>query len=307
MTLHRLIIILLLFLGTQAMADKYKNPYFGINLDLAQVGVDIRLNDIPVYYDDQKGQLSVDLPAPEAVINGTNELKIIAFTPFLDQSNKQKMDKFLPGSEVTATLYVQETDDDSKKILTSISIQIDQHHKVEVIKSTDGESDAMASIISSSEDLAVVTRSVNIDSPFPRWAWQDGQTIENSDENYSGLLQAYRDVYEALASGDITRMYDLYSERASEIAIAYHLDDASEGHRKINTGEDARNPELELYKFWDKNMILDIYANGKLARIIGSTAPTIQPIVYLDRGAGILHKHKFGFYKNKEGKWIMIR
>ena len=290
------------------MADKYKNPYFGIHLDLAQVGVDVRLNDIPVYYDDQKGQLSVDLPAPEAIINGTNELKIIAFTPFLDQSNKQKMDKFLPGSEVTATLYVQEIDDDnSKKTLTSISITFDQQHEVEVIASTHGESEESASITSSSDKRAIVTRAVKIDSPFPRWAWQDGQTIENSDVNYGELLQAYRDIYDALSSGDTARIFDLYNERANEIAIAYHLNNVSEGHKKISTGEDASNPELELYTFWDKNMVLDIYANGKLARIIGDTAPTIQPIIYLDRDAGILHKHKFGFYKNNDDKWIMIR
>jgi len=120
-------------------------------------------------------------------------------------------------------------------------------------------------------------------------------------------MMAYKEIYDALASKDKKKLFSLYDTRASEVATAYHLADVNEGHRKISTGQDMNNSDLELYTFWEKNMILDIYANGKLARIIGNTAPTIQPIIYLDRDAGLLHKHKFGFYKSVDGKWILIR
>ena len=62
---------------------------------------------------------------------------------------------------------------------------------------------------------------------------------------------------------------------------------------------------LKLHDFWEQNMFLDVYANGKMARIID--ADNDQPILFVDEESGTLHLHKFGFYKNKEDKWIMIR
>lgn len=284
---------------------KYKKPYYGIKLDLAQVGVDIRLNDIPIYYDDQKGQLTVDLPASSSIIDGKNELKIIAFPPFLDNKNKERMDEFLPGSVVTIELYVQELDDsdNKKEILSTLAIKFNEEHLTEIISNNDDLSAIKYDTITKS----ITTRSIDIESPFVHWAWQDGQPIKDSEESYNSLLLAYKDIYDALSNKDKSTLLSLYNEKAKEAAIAYHLNGAEEGHKKISTGVDMNNNDLELYTFWKKNMVLDVYANGYLARIIGDTAPSIQPIIYLDRDARILHKHKFGFYKSNSGKWVLIR
>ncbi len=289
------------------MSDtKYKKPYYGIKLDLAQVGVDIRLNDIPIYFDDQKGQLTVDLPAPASIIDGENELKIIAFTPYLDEANKEKMDVFLPGAVVTVELYVQEIDGpaNKKEILSSLSIRFNDEHLVEI---SNPENTHNNSINLSTKEKAIATQIFNIESSFPRWAWQDGQTITDTKDNFDSLMIAYKEIHDALASKDKKNVFSLYDARASETAIAYHLSDTNEGHRKISTGQDMENNDLELYTFWEKDMVLDIYANGKLARVIGNTEPSIQPIIFLDRDSGNLHLHKFGFYKSTDGKWILIR
>ena len=298
------ILIYTIFIGNTIMAETtYKKPYYGIKLDLAQVGVDIRLNDIPIYYDDEKGQLNIDLPAPSSVINGNNELKIIAFLPYIDDENKMK--SFLPGSEVTASLYVQEYNDpeNKKEILTSISIKFNDENEVIIIDKDNNTE--KASIKSITDNKVIITRSVNINSKFPQWQWESGQLISNTKENFNTLLNAYKKIYTSFKNKNIDEIFKLYDERAKETTIAYHLNGISEGHKKISTGDDVGDTTLELYDFWIDDMKLDIYANGKLARIINED--TTQPIIFVDREAGAIHAHKFGFYKNNNDEWIMIR
>ena len=283
---------------------KYKKPYYGIKLDLAQVGVDIRLNDIPIYFDEEKGQLSIDLPAPNSIINGKNELKIIAFTPYIDDENK--MEHFLPGSEVKASLYVQEYDDpkNKKEILTSISLTFNDKHKVEITNISDSNLKD-AEIKESTSTKAIVTRCVKVDSGFPQWQWQKGKLIDNTDDNFTSLLKSYKNIYDAFKNKNTKQIFDIYEQKAKEISIAYHLKNTQEGHNKISTGIDMMDDELELYEFWTEGMVLDIYANGRLARIINED--TTQPIIFIDRSAGSIHTHKLGFYKNTNNEWILIR
>jgi len=298
------IFIFLIFIGNKIVVKTtYKKPYYGIKLDIAQVGVDIRLNDIPIYFDDDKGQLTIDLPAPSSVINGENELKIIAFTPYIDDENK--MEKFLPGSEVNATLYVQEYDDpdNKKEILTNIFIKFNDKNQAEVIKPDNNLE--KENIELSTDNKAIITRKIKINSQFPQWQWESGKLISNTKENYESLLQAYKKIYFAFKNKDSDEVFKIYNDKAKEISIAYHLNSLSDGHKKISTGEDMNDNDLELYDFWTEGMVLDIYANGRLARLINED--TTQPIIFIDRSAGAIHTHKFGFYKDKNNEWILIR
>jgi len=287
------------------MSDtKYKKPYYGIKLDLAQVGVDIRLNDIPIYYDDQKGQLTVDLPAPTSIINGENELKLTAFTPYLNSKNKEKMNVFLPGAVASIQLYVQETDDPSnkKEILSSIFIKFNDENLVEVVDSEN----AQENIINySSKDKAIVTQKVNIHNYSTRWAWQDGQTITDTKDNYNSLMLAYKEIHNALLNKDKEKVFSLYHERAREVTIAYHLNNISEGHKKINTAENINDNSLELIEFWDEGMSLKLYGNDKLASIVDADGDS--PIVYYIKESELVKVQNLMFYKDSNNKWVLIR
>jgi len=299
-------IFLLLIMSNFTMAEsKYKKPYYGIKLDLTQVGVDIRLNDIPIYYDDEKGQLSVDLPATTSVINGKNELKIIAFPPYIDDENK--MDKFLPGAEVSVTLYVQEYDDQSntKETLSNISIKYNNDHKAEILTSSYDSEQSEAKFIKNTTNSTIVNRTAEFKSGFPTWQWQSGVDIENTKDNFNTLLSAYKNIYSSFKEKNSAKVKDLYKNRAKETAIAFYLENIEQGHSKISTGEDMNDPSLKLHDFWLENMFLDIFANGKMARIIDKDND--QPILFVDKESGTLHLHKFGFYKNKNNEWILIR
>ncbi|RDH83849.1 MAG: hypothetical protein DIZ80_06860 [endosymbiont of Galathealinum brachiosum] len=302
-----LLLITLLTLSYTVMTKtKYKKPYYGIKLDLAQVGVDIRLNDIPVYYDDEKGQLTVDLPAPSSVINGKNTLKIIAFPPYIDDENK--MDKFLPDSVVTATLYVQEIDDpdNNKEIITSISIKFSDNSTAEIINTNETEyNEDQVVLLQNTTRETVVSRSVEFESGFPDWEWQDGKNIENNSDNFNSLMNTYKNIHTIFTDKNQSEVFNIYDIRAKEIATAYHLADPKEGHLKISTGSDMNDPSLALHEFWTEGMKLEIIANGKMARITDTDKD--QPILFIDKESGTLHLHKFSFYKSNNDEWIMIR
>lgn len=305
-SLYLFLALLIILPNNNAIADimKYNKPYFGIHLELTNVGIDLRLNDIPVYFDNKSGQLSVDLPASESIIDGRNALTITAFPPI--DKNKIPFDAYPEGADITARLYVQEIDDDSnREILATISLVFDADRGGELVSDQKDAATEKLEIVSNSKQKTVAEAILNIDSPFPRWAWQDGQEIEHSNDNYLSLLDAYRSVHTAFQAKDKNQVFKLYEARAKEAAAAYHLNGISEGHIKVSTGMDMNDPSLELVKFWEKDMELDIFANGKLARIQDPNHG--QPIVFLDKEARQVHLYKMSFYKDTSGNWVLIR
>lgn len=144
-----------------------------------------------------------------------------------------------------------------------------------------------------------------VNSPFPRWAWLDGKTIVDNSENQESLLNKYQIIHKALTNKDKEKLKELYSKRATETSIAYHLADEKAGHVKLSVGVDMHDNELELYEFQTEGMHLDILANGKLARMIDSDKD--QPILYFNSSSQLIHLYKFMFYLNSENEWIMIR
>jgi len=63
-------------------------------------------------------------------------------------------------------------------------------------------------------------------------------------------------------------------------------------------------PDFELDKFTTDETKFDIYANGRMAKIID--VAEYHPFIFKHKTMNI-STMKFGFYKNKAGKWIMIR
>lgn len=101
----------------------------------------------------------------------------------------------------------------------------------------------------------------------------------------------------------------IYDAAAIEFSKAYHLSSKESGLNFMSTGEYIGNPDWQLGDF-DKfisqmDYKLDVFANGKMARIVDKENDS--PIVYMEKSSRLLSFLKFGFYKNKNGEWIMIR
>lgn len=284
------------------MSDKnYKQPFYGVDLEVLDVGVEVRVNDIPIYRDEQKGQLSVELPAPDSIIDGTNTLSIQAILPYLDQQGSERSEVFESTANIRATLFVQELAGTEKEVLTSVNLQIDGDKGFVIVEENGFPSELLHT--SSSDALAMAK--VTIDSSFGEWEWQQGKKIEPTETNFQELMAELRKVHDALSQKDISALHTMYASRAKEAAIAYHLPDTKAGHNKISTGVDMNDTSLSLYAFYEKDMVLEVFGGGKLARIRNNYYR--QPILFLDQASKTMHFHKFTYYKNTQDQWVMIR
>ena len=302
-----------------AQAADYKQPEFTLALTITGVGVDVRLNDITIEFDMFSGHSTMNYDVNESVIAGVNELKVIAF-PFFGKTQEEGQTKAYHGeAEVKATLYVNEQgDSNNKKLLSQIyfrpglpleraaSETIPIEGVGEVV--LDHKSQPLSfPVFAINQQIVATRKSLPVQSSYSRWAWQDGKFIEDTQENYDSLLSTYREIYEAYKIGDRKKLLTLHDHAADEFASAYYLKGGrNAGHAFMETGEMLDDADSDLTKFRTKtNNKLDIYADGKMARIINIAQ--YHPILFVDNTQGIVHTMKFGFYKNQQGEWIMIR
>ncbi len=302
-------ILLLSIAGFTMSSSASTTPYFGVDVDFVDIGVDIRVNDIPVHYNYTMGQLTVEKPAPDSIIDGNNSLDIAIFIPY---DGLEEMPAYGEGVYASATLFRQDLDPDisiieqnkNKQKLISFTLTVIgdgvqarvEDHQTGQITETE---------IELAEDgTASFSAKTTIDSPFPRWAWQDGDMIENTEANYESLLDTYREIHAALEAKDLGKLKALYSENAKEIAIAYGLDGEEAGHKKLDTGGTMSDDSFDLEDIFVENMHLDIVGNGQLA-LIGNDVGG-QPVFYFQPKTSMLLLYKFMFYR-KNNQWIMIR
>lgn len=281
-----------------------ENIYYGVDIDLNNVGVDIRVNDIPVFFDDNKGQLVLEVPVPDSIIDGENVISVKASLPF---DGNDYVKKYAFGAYVSATLFKQNTTvKNAPKInITKVYIQLNNDMPVSTVENIITKEQSSPEINYDQYKNTISKSTVKIISPFPRWNWQDGKVIDNDQQSYNSLLSAYKKIYDALKNKNIEQLKSFYSERASETAIAYHLSNEDAGQEKLSVGRDMADNSLELYEFHNLGLELQILGNGKLARLADDIGA--QPILYTQKDGAAVHLYKFMFYLNSSNKWILIR
>jgi len=299
-------------------AADYKKPEFTLELTITGVGVDIRLNDMPIEYEMFSGHSTMTYEVNSSIIAGTNELKIISF-PFFGMTREEgQTSGYHEEAEVKAALYVHEQGrDDNKTLLSQIHLRpglpldkvAGESAVIEGLE--DVVLDDKAQLLSFpgliiNKQIIAIRKSLPVQDDYPRWAWQDGQLIEDTQENYDSLLAAYRDIYDAYENNDREKLLELHAPRSAEYAIANYLDGGvTAGHELLNTGRRLDDAESKLSEFRTRNIKLDIHGDRRMARIIDGAQ--YHPFVFLHKTMNIVHTLKFGFYKNKAGEWVMIR
>jgi len=283
-----------------ALSAESEKIYFGVDIDLHNVAVDIRVNDIPVYFDHTSGQMKVEMPASLFIVNGKNELEINGKLPIRETG-------YAEGAYVQATLFkeTQGSEGQQKHNLLMIKLEIFGDEVISTVRdfTVTDESIEKSKL---SEDKSISASAIStFTSPFPRWNWQDGKDIESTESNYLSLVERYRLVHQALKTKNMVDLKALYRKRAIDTAIAYGLNGEDEGYDKLSLGVDMHDSSLELRDLFLNKMELDVIANGKLARIQNVLAG--QPILFWEPNTRALHLHKFMFYKNANDEWVMIR
>ena len=312
------IVLLGLLIMQDAQSIEYKSPEFRLKLAVTGVGVDIRLNDISVEFDDQGGHSTMIFDVNESIIAGMNELKVIVF-PFFEDRDDQFLQttSYHEEAEVKATLLVNEKGDEERQtILSQIHLKprlpldeivvIDNKEiKLERV-SVDNKSQPLSfPYVTYNHQIVASQKTLPVQDNYPRWAWQDGKNIENTKDEFDSLLLMYKKIHEAHKRGDKNELITLQNDAAIEFSKAYGLSGVNEGHNFIGTGEILNNNNYELHELHTDGSKLDVFANGKLARIVD--AGFYHPVVYLHKTEDLIYKLKFAFYKNQNNEWVMIR
>jgi len=301
-----------------AQTAEYKQPEFTLNLAITGVGVDVRLNDISIEFEMFSGHSTMSYDVNESIIAGVNELKVVAF-PFFGKTRSEGQTKnYHEEAEIIATLYINEQDQsNNKQVLTQIHLKptlalgeiARESSRIEGLSDVviDDKSQPLSfSTIPIERQIVATRKSLPVQSNYPRWAWQDGKVIEDTQENYDSLLEYYREIYEAYEKKDRSKLFALQDHAAEEFSVAYRLKGGvAAGHKFIETGEILDERDVKLVKFHSKGTKLDVFADGKMARII--SIAQYHPVVFRNQENGLIHKLKFSFYKNKQNEWIMIR
>jgi len=300
-----LLLSIIIMNQTSASTD-INDPVYYLEFSIHGTGADIRLNDIPVYYHDDPGTTESQKPVPESIVNGTNTLTIKTF-PLDENNNQENKNSYV---EAIISINGRNAPLNASKPVLKLIIHPSSNEDNILTGNNNDFGDSSAKIINHSDDTIIAERSIHIDSPYPRWAWQDGETITDSQENYDSLLDKYKEIYQALKQDNKEEIHKIYAAAAQEYANSYNYQDIKDGFRIMSAGELAEDNDWVL---GDINLILskrkyhlDIYAHGKLARILDyKNNPSL--ITYLNKNVKMVSYQKFGFYKTSDGKWIMIR
>jgi len=286
-------------------APTFNKPVYTLSYEVYGTGAEIRLNDIPAVYSTSQGKTKTSRPVPESIIDGVNTIQINAFTLKKDDN------EFRDGSYVDVTLSVNNENAPLGNSTPILHLKINPNLEGDFLSQTKNPINiSKPEIISNEERLKSARIEVKIDSPFPRWSWQDGKTIENNQENFDTLLEKYKEIHQALNRKDNQHVYQLYDATASEFSAAYNRSDVSDGHSIISTGELMNDSDWKLGSIdlilTKREYELDIYANGKLARIIDNFKKE-SLITYINPADRLTSFQKFAFYKNNNNEWVMIR
>ena len=305
--------------------NQYKKPWYTIYFKAAGVGIEIRLNDIPVINIENSGMMGLELPVNEYVINGVNELKVITFPIFDD--NDDQADNHLNGAKISVGLYVREDGEPEakRKLITEATITPLNAYSSSDIKSTitinndsiDAENTTF-DIVKDARILdyplygnfkkQVVTswKSPVLKTGFPEWQWQKGQVIPDTKETYNSLLKEYAKMHKIFETKDLEELKKLSTHRSHETAISMYLKSDEEGFEYAAIHKFMNHPVAELFdEVRTENSRLVIFANGRMATI--QTGGGAEPVIYVDYEDEIIHQLKNKWYRNKNGEWVLIR
>ena len=321
----RIIFSVVFMNNIQAATDtfEYKKRIYSVKISYVGTGAEFRINDIPFYIENFSGQVDTEIPVSDKIVQGINELSIIAF-PSSDEEDDDSMEEWeYEDARVEATLFVREYDaqDDNRQMLTHIKLYPARKPEVAAIESMiiDGQETPLLDYKSKPrqfpnakyhKQIVISRNTLEIKTPFPRWEWQDGQIIEDTEENYKSLLEAYRKEYVIHQNQDFPALKESTKKLAETLMLVKYNNDIDKAYDSLNLEESWKSEEQELFEFIEGErsktlgLKLEIVANGKLARIIDDDS--IQPIMYIVKKAKMMIKYKFLFYKNKQGEWIYV-
>lgn len=315
-----------LFMSTSCSANNdftdYKSPYFSMEFTAKRLGIEIRVNDVPVFYIENTGFMTLEVPVSQYILNGQNTITVITH-PIFDDDDEQQ-DEYIDGASIDVGLYIREDDQaSSERRLISKTTIIPGNSYIDALEeatatfvypltkpeySIQKDAELLKYPLYGNLKKQVIVKWVirNLASSFPRWQWQDGKDIIKSESSHQSLIKAYTILHNAFIEKDMGAIKKISSQRSSELKIAYHLIDDDAGFEHSALGKYVNHPTVKLYeKVFLEHTKFEVFGKGKLARIMDGAQT--HPIVFIDDETEQLYQAQFKWYLNKNNEWILIR
>lgn len=280
------------------------NPYFTFVIDMLDVALQLRINDVPIFTDKEGGEASIETSMNEYLLQGSNQIQLTV-------NAIEGEEEFRSHAECNVSLYVRDKnmEANSRQPLWIIKAYPAELSVMDVnVLKPESRSSQCSHVYFVDEqfpDSITVSSTVEIDYPFPQWAWIKGEFIDDNEENFKSLIEQYRDIHIHLQNKDLDVLKTYTQKKAEEFSIAYHMPAYEDGERLVGLASEAMKNTQTLHPFWEKGMKLDVYANGRVARIVDDDED--GPILFLIGEGNAANVLKLAFYKDEKKGWILIR
>ncbi len=313
--------------GGQSVLEK--EPIFVLRFDVSGCQYDVRINDVnyvPGIMSDAEGiPLQVDLPVSQWMISGKNTIDI-KVGPVKNAENSVKKGGYCHVNISLAVKQNGQLNKDYKKIAeinyhtqsnnisnkypffkgTTPAGRYNSHKQFAADKAGDvSVSELKVTPIDMDYGQGLhIQQTIDMPINIPRWAWLDGDIIENNQATHDSLFKEYKKIWTALHNKDVDSIAPLFEQRTKEYSEAFHVE-PSEVSPIDDLKIDVSDPQRILGDLIEKYEYLEIVAYGRLARlsIWNGHAAIFFNSKHAENGA---NNYDIYYYR-KNGHWYIAR
>ncbi len=256
---------------------------YQLDMDVGGCRFDVRWNDVPVLRRAEPRTVTVDLPLNPWVVTGENVLSVEVRPPADDAAGYHRT------ARCEALVFARPLRDRTaaRVPLGGVVFRGRDAAAGTGFESSPGAPDEPPVRVEGARGGGTRgSRILRLDTPFPPWRWRNARSIQASPVVRTELERAYARLWEALARKDVAAVRRILAPKAVELATAYHAGGEEEGHELLRVLEVMDDADYELQPLAFDGMALDVFGDGRLARIVDPEENGPLRLVHRDEHVG---------------------
>jgi hypothetical protein len=254
-----------------------------MKMSISAMRINIKINDIPMYQNNDIFPLHLDMPINQWLKSGENRIVVNC-----DSGNNEPFDE---GSKINIKIYSQDYDDLSsdESVIWEIS---------NVYTKEEPDTDIPKELR--------VDETFNINFHIKTLYWESCLNINNNQATIQEILDILKQHYPSFRDKNVDEIVDITSFRNNDIAKSIFKTGTEYNEitrRDFSLLFDDSGWEIE--EFLTDEIKLNVYGLNKLAEVKNKW--NTSPIVYVDKETGVPVLLNFLFCKHPEDGWKLIR
>jgi len=273
-----------------------RRPYFTAQLESSDCRYEVRVNDVPV--EQGEGCVTCEIPLNQWVFTGDNILELIVRPEDAEAKSFEEA-----KARCKITIYQRESGSqrETRQEITGLSFGFGAGETGFEDSPKFSEPGAVT-VISKEPALRHARRKVPLKTPFPRWTCLSVPEIPANDPMRDSLILEYRRFWSLLNARDVRGADEAMKVNAKEMRAAYYMDSLEASLDDLDVRDFLADPEIALELFDTKDLKLQVFGYGRMARLAGSDGKS--PIIFL---MGPMKIHLDLIYCQTKRGWVMVR